>query len=215
MQKKDFSKVITFDGTSGSGKGTIARQIAKHYNYTYLDTGKLYRAFAMLVIEYSYQENYGDYIQILSKKINPDLFSDADLYHHEVTQVASKIAKDGGVRDALFDFQRDFVLQHHGVVLDGRDTGSVICPEAKHKFYVDGDLNIRVQRRYEQNIQLYGESELSISAVERALGERDYRDKNRDIAPLIVPEGAHIIDNSHELIEVVVKKIIDIIDYSA
>lgn len=211
--KKDFSKVITFDGTSGSGKGTIAKKIAKHYDYVYLDTGKLYRALASLINTDSNDLDYINKLEILVKKITPQLLASSSLYDEKITLLASKIAENTQVRKALFSFQRDFVLCNDGVVLDGRDTGSVICPEAMHKFYIDADLTVRAKRRYLQNKNFYDNANLNISAIKSSLYDRDQRDKKRKIAPLMVPQGANIIDNSNDNLDDVIKKIIDIIDY--
>lgn len=212
MLKQDFSKVITFDGTSGSGKGTIASRIAKHYGYAYLDTGKLYRALALLIIKHSDRKNYIKDLNFLVGKITQDILSSNDLYSEEVTDLSSKVAADTEVRESLFSFQRDFILSNNSVVLDGRDTGSVICPEAKNKFYVDADLDIRSKRRYQQNKQFYDNNKISIAEIKVSLDMRDKRDKERQVAPLIIPKGANIIDNSGDGLDNVIKKIIDILD---
>ena len=202
--------VITFDGTSASGKGTIAKKVAAHYGYAYLDTGKLYRALAFNIKQYSNLENYKKSLITLTQKITPELLYNEALYNEEITYLASQIASESEVRSALLAFQRDFITEHKKLVLDGRDTGSVIYPEAQAKFYIDADVKIRAQRRYEQTKHL--NNNITISAIESSLSERDHRDMNRKISPLIIPKNAYVIDNSYETIEQIVKKIIDIID---
>ena len=209
----DYSKVITFDGTSGSGKGTIAKIIADHYGYKYLDTGKLYRALALLILIHSKQGDYLHDLGVLIGKINQELLSKKDLYTEDVTNLSSKIAANPEVRKSLLSFQRNFANSTGGAVLDGRDTGSIICPEAENKFYIDADLTIRSKRRYLQNKEFYDKVNMGVSDIEKSLFARDKQDKEREIAPLIVPDGAHVIDNSKDDLETVIKNIKYIIDY--
>ena len=161
----DYSKVITFDGTSGSGKGTIAKIIADHYGYKYLDTGKLYRALALLILIHSKQGDYLQDLGFLMGKINQELLSKKDLYTEDVTNLSSKIAANPEVRKSLLSFQRNFANSPGGAVLDGRDTGSIICPEAENKFYIDADLTIRAKRRYLQNKEFYDKVNMGVLLI--------------------------------------------------
>ncbi|MBL6785007.1 MAG: (d)CMP kinase [Rickettsiales bacterium] len=203
--------IITFDGTSGSGKGTIAAKVADHYQAAYLDTGKLYRAFAFLVLKHDMLDNFVKKSGELVSMINQDILSLDELYSEEIAKIASKIAKEKSVRQSLISMQRNFAKSHQNVVLDGRDTGSVICPEADHKFYIDADVTIRARRRFEQLIQK-GIQNRSLESITDDLKQRDFNDKNRSEAPLIIPEGANVIDNSYGSVDIVVKKVLELID---
>ena len=213
MDRVDFNKVITFDGTSASGKGTIAKKVAQNFSYAYLDTGKLYRALSLLMIKKSITNPQNSDLHSLVVEITPKLLSSNSLYDEKVTNFASKIAARAEVREVLVHFQKDFINNNKGVVLDGRDTGSIICPKAKFKFYIDADIEVRARRRYLQNQDDYVKQKISLQQIKNSLLLRDKNDKERKIAPLIIPEGAHIIDNSYDHLEQIIKKIIDIIDY--
>jgi cytidylate kinase len=203
--------IITFDGTSGSGKGTIASTIAQLLGFEYLDTGKLYRAFAYIVLTKELQEYYEDTADKIASQIEPELLKSEVLYSEHVAAIASKVAKSSKVRDSLIAMQREFVKKNHNVVLDGRDTGSVICPEANIKFYVDADINVRAERRLAQLFEK-GINDKSLLEILSDLEQRDYNDKNRDVAPLVIPEGAIVIDNTHASVADTVKKILELID---
>ena len=203
--------VITFDGTAASGKGSIARRVAEHFGFAYLDTGRLYRALALLIRMNNLEgKDFFPEIQNLSKRITPLLLSDNVLYEGSIGDVASKIASFSEVRAALLQYQKDFIKNNKGVVLDGRDTGSIICPEAQHKFFVDADPEVRAKRRFLQQEEL-GLPEQTYEEILGKLIDRDKRDKERDVAPLIVPEGAVEIDNTNSSISEVVQRVICII----
>jgi cytidylate kinase len=203
--------IITFDGTSGSGKGTIASSIARSLSFSYLDTGKLYRAFAYLVLSQDLLESFEDNAYNIAGQIEPELLNLESLYSEQVAAIASKIAKSSNVRASLIDMQRNFVKNNKNVVLDGRDTGSVICPNADYKFYIDADIEVRATRRLAQ-LQEKGISEKGYEDILSDLQQRDFNDKNRKIAPLIIPQGAVEIDNSNVSKEEVIKKILELID---
>lgn len=209
----DYNKVITFDGTSASGKGTIASRVAQHYGYAYLDTGRLYRALAYLLNSNSITQDFVIHAKQFVSKINEEILRLTELNSDNISELTSKIAVFPEIRDLLFNFQIDFIEHHgEGVVLDGRDTGSIICPQAKHKFFIDADPETRAKRRYEQI-----KDEQPNATVESILANiitRDERDKNRKIAPLVIPANAYVIDNTHETIDQIVKKIVYLIDYS-
>jgi len=203
--------IITFDGTSGSGKGTIASSVAKSLNFAYLDTGKLYRAFAYLVLSQDLLKSFEDNAKSIAEQIDPELLNLGSLYSEEVAAIASKIAKLSNVRSSLIDMQRSFVKNNKNVVLDGRDTGSVICPNADYKFYIDAKIQVRAERRLAQ-LKEKGISEKGLADILSDLQQRDLNDKNRKIAPLIVPYGAVEIDNTNVSKEEVIKKILELID---
>lgn len=203
--------IITFDGTSGSGKGTIASSIARSLSFSYLDTGKLYRAFAYLVLSQDLLESFEEEACNIAKKIEPELLNLESLYSEQVAAIASKVAKSSNVRNSLIDMQRNFVKNNKNVVLDGRDTGSVICPNADYKFYIDADIEVRATRRLAQ-LKEKGISGKGYEDIFLDLKQRDLNDKNRKIAPLIIPQGAIEIDNSNVSKEEVIKKILELID---
>ena len=203
--------IITFDGTSGSGKGTIASSIARSLSFSYLDTGKLYRAFAYLVLSQDLLESFEEEACNIAGQIEPELLNLESLYSEKVASIASKVAKSSNVRNSLIDMQRNFVKNNKNVVLDGRDTGSVICPNADYKFYIDADIEVRATRRLAQ-LQEKGISAKGYEDILSDLQQRDFNDKNRKIAPLIIPQGAVEIDNSNVSKEEVIKKILELID---
>lgn len=172
--------IIAIDGPAASGKGTIARSLADHYGYHYLDTGLLYRATGA---------KGGDPVAAAHNLTSEDLRRD-DLRSAEAGQAASKIAAIPEVRDALVDFQRQFAAQEPGAILDGRDIGTVICPKAQVKLYIVASNEVRAQRRA---------AELGADPAEMliALRERDRRDRERSTAPLRPADDARIIDTSN------------------
>jgi len=188
---------LAIDGTFASGKGTLAGQLAKHYSLPYLDTGKLYRAVAKRVMDKAIDPDDAAACAALAKLITPQELSDIALKSGPVGAIASKIAVHPPVRAALLAFQRDFAAK--GAVLDGRDIGTVICPDAEVKLFVTAEPEIRAQRRYKE-LKGYGE-DISYEAVLGQLRERDTRDSRRDIAPLKPAEDAHLLDTTNLSIE--------------
>ncbi len=206
--------VIAIDGPSASGKGTLAKKIAAHFNLSYLNTGALYRLVALRCLqqEISDPEIFNAKIPELTKNISEgDLENDA-LFGEDVGATASVIAKNKKLRDALFAFQRDFVAKgvekRNGCVLDGRDTTTVICPDADFKFFVTADVEIRAQRRFSQ-LQKKGEK-VKLEEILEQLKKRDWNDLNRADAPLKLVSGAVQIDNGKLSIEESFQKILRI-----
>lgn len=204
--------IITFDGTAASGKGSIAKEVADHYQIKYLDTGKLYRAMAFLIIANNSDSDYKFKLKDYTQQISTDLLANKQLDNEHIGVFASQIAQDIEVRKCLFDFQLEFLKKNKSCVLDGRDTGSVIAPQAKFKFYIDANIKVRAQRRYLQNQAYYTKNNVSLQDLIKKIQKRDEQDKNRKIAPLLVPEGAIIIDNSKDILSAVIEKVIKIID---
>ena len=191
--------VIAIDGPSASGKGTLAKKIAQHFDLSYLNTGAIYRAVALKMI--SLKINFDDFDQNIPNLIAN--ISEADLEKEElfdevVGATASIIAKSFKLRNALFDFQKNFVEEgkknKNGCVLDGRDTTTIICPDADFKFFVTADVEIRAKRRAEQIAGDYLE-------ILGQLKKRDENDFNRQVAPLKIADGAFIINNGDLTIE--------------
>ena len=191
--------VIAIDGPSASGKGTLAKKIAQHFDLAYLNTGAIYRAVALKMIELKI--NFDDFekniFNLIANISEADLERD-ELFDEVVGATASIIAKSSKLRDALFNFQKNYIEEgkknKNGCVLDGRDTTTIICPDADFKFFVTADVEIRAKRRSQQ---IAGDFE----EILQQLKTRDDNDFNRQIAPLKIADGAFIINNGDLTIE--------------
>jgi len=191
--------VIAIDGTFSSGKGTLGKKLAAHYGLPYLDTGKLYRATAKAVLEAGGDvDNAGDAAKV-AKTLDISGLDDPILKSGPIGAAASKVSVHPSVRAALLDVQRDFAAK--GGILDGRDIGTVICPDATVKLYVTASAPVRAARRHKE-LQGYGE-DISYETVLAQLYERDERDMTRKTAPLRPADDAHLIDTSELGIEAV------------
>ena len=200
--------VIAIDGTFASGKGTLGKALAAHYGLPYLDTGKLYRATAKAVLDVSGDvENEADG-EAAAKLLKAEDLSDPILKSGPIGAAASKVSVHPKVRAALFDFQRGFAAK--GGVLDGRDIGTVICPDADVKLYVTASQGERAKRRHKELIG-YGE-DISETEVLAQLIERDTRDSTREVAPLKPANDAHLLDTTGMSIEEVLQAAIEMCD---
>ncbi len=189
--------VIAIDGTFASGKGTLAKKLAAHYNLPHLDTGKLYRATAKIALENNFDLSNPAQCAEAARQIDPGALDDPTLKSGPIGAAASKVSIHPAVRQELLDFQREFSSK--GGVLDGRDIGTVICPDADVKLYIDAEPSERARRRHSE-LTSYGE-DLSFEQVLEQLTERDERDKNRAEAPLKIASDAHLIDTTNLSIE--------------
>ena len=178
---------VAIDGPAAAGKGTIARAVADHFGFAYLDTGLLYRAVGQRMLDGE------DPVEAAAALRAADL-DHPDLRGAEAAQAASKVAVIPEVRAALLDFQRAFSRRMGGAVLDGRDIGTVICPEAEVKLYVTASDETRAARRHKELIDRG--REISFEQVLAELRERDARDSERATAPLKPAEDAVLIDTS-------------------
>ncbi|MEN2495085.1 MAG: Cytidylate kinase [Hyphomicrobiaceae bacterium hypho_1] len=189
--------LIAIDGPAASGKGTIARQIAKHYGFAYLDTGLLYRAVARDVKKIGGSlEQESDAVKA-ALSLNLDTLSDPTLRLTDIATAASIIGSHSELRKLLSETQNRFVEQHinTGAVLDGRDIGTVVCPNADVKLYITADINIRAKRRYLELIR-NGEN-IKLNDVLTYMQERDDRDYNRKQSPLHPAQYALLLDTSN------------------
>ena len=204
--------IVAIDGTAASGKGTLAKKTANHFGFKYLDTGILYRVVAYYLksaeihSEIS-KQNVQDSLRLL---INKD-FQLSHLRNEEISLKASIISKNKIVRDNLLSYQREFAMQEGGTVLDGRDIGTVVCPNADIKIFVDADIEIRAKRRYDQYLQNNPNSNLNLSDIIDELAKIDYIDKNRQLSPLVSAKDAYLLDTSNITSDDGLKKIIQII----
>ena len=186
--------IIAVDGPSAAGKGTLARGIAKHYGFHFLDTGALYRMVGLQMLRT--QSDFSDVAKAaeFASTLNPIDFADLELRGEVVGSAASKVAAIPEVRLALLKFQRDFAAREPGAVLDGRDIGTVICPDADVKFFITASVEARSQRRFKELLGL-GMS-ASIAAVTTDIKARDTRDATRSTAPTRPAADAIVIDTS-------------------
>jgi cytidylate kinase len=195
---RSSSIVVAIDGPAASGKGTLARRLAEHLNLEYLDTGSLYRAVGMKVI-YAGKDpsNLADALEAV-KTIDIEDLANPRLRQERIGQAASVVSAFPEIRAALLEFQREFARKSaesgRGAVLDGRDIGTVVCPDADFKFFITATLFARAKRRHKE---LQGQGiEVIFDSVLEDLRERDERDEKRAIAPLRPAEDAYIIDSS-------------------
>lgn len=201
--------VIAVDGPAASGKGTIARALARHYGLPYLDTGLLYRAVGMNVLRGG--GNPADPDAALAGCAFDDLLlRDAKLRSEEAGGAASLVSAHPAVRAALVERQRAFAAQPGGAILDGRDIGTVIAPDADAKLFVRATPMVRAQRRHAE-LQAMG-IDTSIAVLVADIRARDNRDLNRAAAPLAQAPDADLLDTSYLSIEAAVQRAIALVD---
>ena len=185
--------IIAVDGPTASGKGTIAKALAVHFGLPHLDTGLLYRAVGRQV-ELAGGDPDDAAAALAACDFADDLLTDPALRSEIVGGLASRVSIHPAVRKALFERQRAFATQPGGAVLDGRDIGTVIAPEAEVKLFVTASVAARAQRRFTEMRQR-GQA-VTMAAIEEDLRRRDARDAGRADAPLRQARGAIVIDNS-------------------
>jgi cytidylate kinase len=193
---------VAIDGPAAAGKGTIARAVAAHFGFVHLDTGLLYRAVGRKVLG-------GMQPVEAAKALLPDDLKRGDLRTPEVSRAASELAAIAAVRELLAKFQRDVARAPGGAVLDGRDIGTVIYPEAEVKLFVTASDEVRAQRRL---VELTGKGhKISLAQVHQDLQVRDARDAERDIAPTRRARDAILLDTSEMSIADAVRVAIDLV----
>ena len=185
--------IIAVDGPTASGKGTIAKALAAHFNLPHLDTGLLYRAVGRQV-ELAGGDPDDATVALAACDFSDALLTDPALRSEIVGGLASRVSIHPAVRQALYDRQRAFATQPGGAVLDGRDIGTVIAPEAEVKLYVTASVAARAQRRFSE-MRKRGEA-VTLAAIEDDLRRRDERDSGRADAPLRQADDSIAIDNS-------------------
>lgn len=183
-----MSFTVAIDGPAAAGKGTISRAVADHFGFAHLDTGLLYRAVGKRVLD-------GEAALDAARGLVAEDLEAEGLRLPEVAQAASRVAVDPDVREALVDFQRAFAMRSGGAVLDGRDIGTVICPDAAVKLFVTASPEVRAERRYREQVgNGHAASYAEVLADVRA---RDERDESRAAAPLKPAPDAVTLDTSH------------------
>ena len=180
--------IVAIDGPAAAGKGTLARRIAEALGYHHLDTGLLYRAVGALTVQ------RGVTPKEAAESLTSEDLKRPDLRGEAAGQAASKVAAIPEVRAALLDFQRRFARQAPGAVLDGRDIGTVICPDAEVKLFVTASVEKRAERRVKE-LLVKGESVIA-ERVLQDLKDRDARDSGRDVAPMSTASDAILLDTS-------------------
>jgi len=192
-----MAQVIAIDGPAAAGKGTLARRLAAHLGFDYLDTGLIYRAVGMAVARAGGDPADPAVAEAAAAALAPADLGAGDLRGDSAAQAASKVAAIPGVRARLLEFQRRFAAQPpggRGAVLDGRDIGTVVCPAAPVKLFVTASLEKRAERRLKE-LQAAGHAVIQ-DAVLADMKERDERDRTRAVAPLVPAEGAVVLDTS-------------------
>lgn len=182
--------IIAVDGPAAAGKGTIARALARHYGYHFLDTGALYRMVGLAAIRAGGEPITTAAAIAAAKRLDPAQFTDAELRNEKAGAAASIVAVIPEVRAALLELQRSFARKPPGAVLDGRDIGTVVCPDAHAKLFITASAEVRAKRR---QLELGAEDYNAILADIRA---RDERDSKRATAPLVAAADAVTLDTS-------------------
>ncbi len=194
---------VAIDGPAAAGKGTISKGVAAHFGFAHLDTGLLYRAVGRRMLQ-------GDEPVAAAGSLTAEELQQGDLRSAEIAQAASKVAVIPEVRSALVDFQRAFARRAGGAVLDGRDIGTVICPNAEVKLFVTASPEVRAERRY---LELSAKgSDVSREQVLADVKERDSRDADRSTAPMKPADDAVQLDTSNLSIEAALARALETIE---
>ena len=210
---------IAIDGPAGAGKSTIAKLAAKELSFIYVDTGAMYRAIALFMLNNKVVVEADDALQAALNKIDiviahedgaQQVYLNGEnvsqtIRKEEVGNMASKVATKGPVREKLLDLQRGLAASHD-VIMDGRDIGTNILPKAELKIYLTASSDVRAERRYKELAEK-GETP-DIAKIKEDIEARDYQDMHREIAPLKQAEDAVLIDSSYMTIDEVVEKIV-------
>ncbi|MDA0786661.1 MAG: (d)CMP kinase [Proteobacteria bacterium] len=186
--------IIAIDGPAAAGKGTLARRLAAHFDYAFLDTGRLYRAVGYMVLADGGDPSNEDDAVRAAKALDPARLDAVDLHTETIAEAASQVAAIPAVRQVLLDFQRAFAHTppggKAGAVLDGRDIGSVVCPDAEVKLFITARPEIRAERRHKE-LQAKG-LESTYPAVLAEIEARDERDRTRKVSPLLTGDAREI-----------------------
>jgi cytidylate kinase len=202
--------IIAIDGPAASGKGTLGKRLAHHYGYRHLDTGVIYRAVAKALLDEGFDLTDEARAVAVAMELDPEKFGHPELKTQRIGDAASVVSAIPSVREALVSFQRQFAADPPGAVLDGRDIGTVICPNADVKIFVVADPKVRAHRR---TLEALARGEAADEALVLAdILRRDERDRNRAAAPLKAAADAHILDNSNLDIEGGVRAAIAIVE---
>ena len=186
--------IVAIDVPAASGKGTLARRLAVAYGLAHLDSGLLYRAAAWRALAAGADPDDPDQAETAARAVVPDDLARPQLRGDDVARAASKVAAIPGVRAAFLEFQRRLAHTPPGAVIDGRDIGTVVCPDAEVKMFVTADVETRADRRFKE-LRERGEPVI-YAAVLRDMKQRDDRDSRRAVAPLVPAVDAFVLDSS-------------------
>ena len=211
--------IIAIDGPSGSGKGTIAKKLASILNFTYIDTGAMYRCVSLKSLRENLKEKDEEKIVVLLKNMNIKLTNDGKVFmdnedvsdeirSKEVTYFVSKISSIIPLREVMKEKQREFALKN-SIVMEGRDITTEVFPDADFKFYLDATVDVRAKRRYLQNEEKGIKS--TLEEVKKAIIERDYDDMHRPVGSLRRTNEQIYIDSSNMTIDEVINKMLGVI----
>jgi cytidylate kinase len=202
--------IIAIDGPAAAGKGTLALRLAGHFRLPYLDTGLLYRAVGRRMLEHRLDPDDAVAAAGIASTLDPDTLGDPTLRGREAGEIASRVGVHAEVRRALLAFQRDFARRPGGAVLDGRDIGTAVCPEADVKIFVTATPEVRAQRRTNE-LASKGRP-VEYERILREIRERDARDSGRAAAPMKMAADAHLLDTTDKDIETAFRAAVDIIE---
>lgn len=202
--------IIAMDGPAASGKGTLAKRLARHYRLGHLDTGALYRAVARDMLAAGKPLDDEAAAAATAINIDPGSLSDPGLRTAEIGEAASRVAKLRQVRAALVDYQRKFAERPGGAIIEGRDIGTVVCPGADVKLFVEASTKVRATRRHKELIE--AGQDISYDEIHDQIAARDELDRSRDISPLVRAEDALLLDTSDLGIEAAFKAAVELID---
>ena len=202
--------IIAIDGPAASGKGTLGKRLAQHYGYRHLDTGVIYRAVAKALLDAGHELTDEAQAVKVATELDPEAFGHPELKSHRIGEAASVVSTIASVREALVNFQRQFAADPPGAVLDGRDIGTVIAPNADVKIFVVATPEIRAQRRYlelKERGDRVDEKEILADIL-----RRDERDRSRTAAPLVRAPDAHLLDTTHLDIDAAIRAAVAIVE---
>ena len=202
--------IIALDGPAASGKGTLAKRLAQHYGLGHLDTGALYRAVARDMIAAGKSMDDEQAAAAIALNIDPGSLEDPGLRTPEIGEAASRVAKLKAVRAALVDYQRKFAERPDGAIIEGRDIGTVVCPGADVKSFVEASTEVRATRRHKELIE--AGYTITYDEIHAQIATRDELDRSRAISPLIPAEDSLLLDTSDLGIEAAFKAAIELIE---
>lgn len=187
--------IIAVDGPSAAGKGTIARGLARHFGFHFLDTGKLYRMVGLEMLRTQTNREDETRAAAVASELDPLAYEDEDLRRETVAAAASRVSALPEVRAALLALQRNFARKPPGAVLDGRDIGTIVCPDAHVKLFITASLEVRSHRRFLELKAL--DDKVTLQQVRAEVTARDHRDSTRAIAPLVPASDATVLDTTN------------------
>jgi CMP/dCMP kinase len=202
--------IIAIDGPAASGKGTLARRLAARFNLPHLDTGLTYRAVGKAMMDAGLALDDASAAVRTAQTVDLSSLDRTVLAAHDVGEAASKVAVMSQVRKILVEKQREFARQPQGAVLDGRDIGTVVCPDATVKLYVTASAAVRAKRRFDEELMRTGDADYE--AILEDIEKRDARDQGRADSPLKPAEDAHLLDTSNMGIEAAFSAAVSIIE---